>query len=220
MPVSLAVWSQILKPGDGVEFVPPADLKLANAALGAEIADEKSRSSLRLIYSGPSAGDSDDDDEEDEDSDDERLAPVATVLCSLTPGKVEQAMLDLVLEGGQAVAFENTGKNTIYITGNFIDQVPHDDPPSDSELGLPGDEDEEIEGDELVDDEEDVPMQEPEPPKAKSKKSKKGVSVPASESAPQTQSQPPKESTSEPKTSKKEKKDKQKDKKSKGKVVS
>ncbi|KAI0093176.1 hypothetical protein BDY19DRAFT_989841, partial [Irpex rosettiformis] len=160
-------------------------LKIVNAALGEEIADETSRSSLRLVYSGPGADDSDDEDE-DEDEDSDRLAPVATVLCSLTPGKIEQATLDIILEGGQAVAFENTGKNVIYITGNFIDQVPHDDPPSEDELGIPEDDEEafrledvssdvEVEADGLADDEEeDVSMGEPEPqeqpPKANSKK--------------------------------------------------
>ena len=59
-----------------------------NAALGDEIQDEASRSSLKMIYSGPSAGDSDDEDEDEDEEDDEKLAPTATVLCSLTPGKV------------------------------------------------------------------------------------------------------------------------------------
>ena len=43
---------------------------------------------LKMIYSGPSAGDSDDEDEDEDEEDDEKLAPTATVLCSLTPGKV------------------------------------------------------------------------------------------------------------------------------------
>ena len=58
--------SLALHPGEPVEVVPPVDVRISNAALGAELADETSRSSVRLIYLGPKAsGKSDDEEEED-----------------------------------------------------------------------------------------------------------------------------------------------------------
>lgn len=60
------------------------DLKISNAALDAELADENSRSSVRLIYLGPKASDESEDDNED----DEEEEPIGTILCSLTPGRV------------------------------------------------------------------------------------------------------------------------------------
>lgn len=78
-----------LQPGEPVEVAPPADLKISNAALGVELTDENSRSSIRLIYFGPRASDaSEDDEEDDEEEGSESGEPVATVLCSLTPGRV------------------------------------------------------------------------------------------------------------------------------------
>lgn len=54
--------------------------------LGAELADEKGRSTLKLIYLGPPvASESDEEDEEDEEESPELSE---TVLCSLTPGTV------------------------------------------------------------------------------------------------------------------------------------
>lgn len=58
------------------------DLKLSNAALGADLEDETGRSSVRLIYLGPKPSD---ESEDGEDGDEE---PIGTVLCSLTPGRV------------------------------------------------------------------------------------------------------------------------------------
>lgn len=75
--------SQVLNPGEPIEYAPPADLKITSAALGDELADSNARSSVRLIYSAPRPSEDDEDDDEDL-----KLEPAATVLCSLTPGKV------------------------------------------------------------------------------------------------------------------------------------
>jgi len=56
-----------------------------------------------------------------------------TVLGSLTPGKIEQAVVDLVLEEDEEYLFEVVGKNTIFLTGNYIDQVPPDNVPYNDE---------------------------------------------------------------------------------------
>ncbi|PSR92208.1 hypothetical protein PHLCEN_2v4738 [Hermanssonia centrifuga] len=70
---------------------------------------------------GASNSDDEDDEEEEEEEDSE---PITTVLCSLTPGKIEQATIDLILEEDQEIQFEAVGKNTVYLTGNFVDQTP------------------------------------------------------------------------------------------------
>ncbi|KAG8704857.1 peptidylprolyl isomerase fpr4 [Ceratobasidium sp. 395] len=82
------------------------------------------------------------------------------VLCALTPSKVEQQPLDLVLPEGEEIEFVVTGKNPIHLYGNYIsqdgpganddsdedeDEYDLDDIPSDVELGL--DELEDLEGD-------------------------------------------------------------------------
>lgn len=61
-------------------------MRITNIALGDVLADQKGRTTVKLIYLPPSAPENDEDDgEEDEEGTGE---PVATVLCSLTPGKV------------------------------------------------------------------------------------------------------------------------------------
>ena len=58
-------------------------MQVTNASYGEEIADENSRSVVKLSYAGLAPqGDDDDEDEE------LRLEDVTTVLCALTPGKV------------------------------------------------------------------------------------------------------------------------------------
>ncbi|KAI0772588.1 hypothetical protein BC629DRAFT_1583140 [Irpex lacteus] len=104
MVVAVAVWSLELQPGQTESFVPPGDLRITNVALGAELADENGRTSVKLTYQAPGGSDEDEEDEEDEGGE-----PVTTVLCSLTPGK------------DQEVLFESVGKNTVYLTGNYID---------------------------------------------------------------------------------------------------
>lgn len=79
----------MVEAGKPVEFAPPADLRITNVALGAELDDEKSRTTLKLVYFGPAASDeSDEEDEDEEQEETEGAEPIATVLCSLIPGKV------------------------------------------------------------------------------------------------------------------------------------
>lgn len=73
------------------ELTPPADVRITNVALGAELADQKGRTSVKLVYLP--FGDSDDEDEEEEEEGDEeaqasRGAPTETILCTLIPGQV------------------------------------------------------------------------------------------------------------------------------------
>ena len=78
--------SKVVEAGEPIEFTPPADLRIANVALGADLADENGRTTLKLVYFGPAATEESDVEEEEEEEQD--AEPIATVLCSLTPGKV------------------------------------------------------------------------------------------------------------------------------------
>lgn len=78
-----------LKPSDEpVSFIPQSDLRITNIALGDELADAASRTSVKLTYQTPVK--LDDDDEDDEEDAPEPLS--TTVLGSLTPGKVRLAV--------------------------------------------------------------------------------------------------------------------------------
>lgn len=142
MVVSIAVWSLELKPkAEGEEpilFTPPADVRITGMALGDKLEDAHGRTSVKLCYQGPGPEEDPEDEEnkgEDEDDEDDG-ALMTTVLGSLTPGKVEQSVLDICLEQDEDYIFELVGKNTIYLSGNYIDQSPVDNPPfgdSDSE---------------------------------------------------------------------------------------
>ncbi|TCD68067.1 peptidylprolyl isomerase fpr4 [Steccherinum ochraceum] len=186
MATAVAVWSLQLEPGQTESFVPLGDLRITNVALGAELADENGRTSVKLVYIGPSADDSDEDDEEEDEEDEDEDKPgsgepVSTVLCSLTPGKIEQCTVDIVLEGDQEFLFESVGKNVVYLTGNYIDQPNRDQTPFDDDSDSDEDEfdlrdvssDVEIDPDEMeilsdddaqrfeeVDEEEDAPVAE------------------------------------------------------------
>ena len=84
--------SKVIKPGQGVSVIPQSDLVITNAALAAELADDSGRTSVKLTYMRPvKVTDDDEDDDEKNDEDDEDVQ-VETVLCSLTPGKVSNAI--------------------------------------------------------------------------------------------------------------------------------
>jgi len=115
----------VVKPGQGVAVLPQGDLVITNAALGAELADSTGRTSVKLTYLRPVKITSDDEDEEKEDDDDDdEAAQVETVLCSFTPGKIEQCTLNLTFEEDDEFLLEVIGKNEIHLSGNYIDQVP------------------------------------------------------------------------------------------------
>ncbi|KZT08372.1 uncharacterized protein LAESUDRAFT_712896 [Laetiporus sulphureus 93-53] len=129
MAVAIALWSLAVKPGGPIEIRTPSDIRITNVALGDSLDDETGRTSVKLVYHTPSAHDEDEDEDEDEEK---KLDDVhMTVLCSLTPGKIEQATVDVVLEQDEQYVFELSGKNTVYLTGNYIDQTPDQPPYSD-----------------------------------------------------------------------------------------
>ncbi|SAM06743.1 hypothetical protein [Absidia glauca] len=76
------------------------------------------------------------------------------VLCSLTPGKVDQQLLDLIIVQGEQVTFSVQGQQTIHLTGNYLYEGEGGDDEEDSEEGS----EEELDTDEaelMLDDEDD-----------------------------------------------------------------
>jgi FK506-binding nuclear protein len=76
-------------------------------------------------------GDSDDDSEDD--SEDDFGEAEETVLCALTPGKIEQAQLNLTFIQGEVVVFQVSGPNAVHLMGNYIYQGGESDDEDDSD---------------------------------------------------------------------------------------
>ncbi|KAL5507133.1 FPR3 [Sanghuangporus vaninii] len=131
MSAALAVWSVRVEPGKKASLTAQSDIRISIAALDAELKDQSARSSVKLTYVTPQSIDEDEDEEES-------LPPTtSTILCSLTPGKIEHAPLDLVINEDDEVEFEVVGKNAIYLSGNYITQpmdFPADEDDSDEDL--------------------------------------------------------------------------------------
>ncbi|KAL1743489.1 hypothetical protein HDZ31DRAFT_83363 [Schizophyllum fasciatum] len=109
MATAIGVWSEVVKPGTPLVFAPAADLRLTNVSLGVDIADADSRTVVKITHMSPTVP-GEDEDEEDEDEDEIPMKECEAVLCALTPGKIEQAVVDLILQEEQSVAIEAIGK--------------------------------------------------------------------------------------------------------------
>ncbi|KAF8633337.1 hypothetical protein AX17_004509 [Amanita inopinata Kibby_2008] len=179
MTISIGFWSQELIPGKEEVVVPITDLRITNVALGDELADASGRTTVKITYYP--AGNVQDEDE-DEDEDDEKLSETTTVLCSLTAGKFEHTTTDIVLERDEEYTFKVVGKNTIYLSGNYIDQTAVDNPPfvdsdmdSEDEYSLEGASDVDMQSDEIETDAsrfEEVPEEVPEDMSKKPKRAR------------------------------------------------
>jgi len=135
--VALAVWSITLEGGEEKSVELPTHVQITNISFGEDLADETGRTAVKLTYSVFHTSDDDDDDDEDEDA----SVRFTTVLCILTPGKIEQSSVNLILDPDSRPSFRATGKNTVYLTGNYIEQSPENDrSPFGSELGSLGSE--------------------------------------------------------------------------------
>ncbi|KAI8051683.1 hypothetical protein BDF22DRAFT_691730 [Syncephalis plumigaleata] len=64
------------------------------------------------------------------------------VLCNLIPNKIEQQPLDVIFSMGEEITLYVTGKNEVFLTGNYIPDADGDDEEDDED-------DEEIDSDEL-----------------------------------------------------------------------
>ncbi|KAF5317404.1 hypothetical protein D9611_003932 [Ephemerocybe angulata] len=126
------VWSLELPGGSEEAITPPADTRVTNISFGEELADANGRSVIKLGYQALTADDFDEDDEDDEDAPPQGTY-TTTVLSALTAGKIEQTTVNLVLLEDRDYVLTNTGKNTVYLTGNYI-KHDDEDPYGDSEL--------------------------------------------------------------------------------------
>ncbi|KAJ7251546.1 hypothetical protein B0H12DRAFT_1234176 [Mycena haematopus] len=131
MGVEVGVWSCTVEPKKGSTVTPPAAIRITNIALGDVLADSSARTTLKLTYNGAI-----------EEEDQTEPPKTSTFICALTPGKasciciIEQVTTNLVLEDDEEYVFEVVGRNTVYLTGNYIDQRGIEDMPpfgSDSE---------------------------------------------------------------------------------------
>ncbi|KAK0212778.1 hypothetical protein DFS33DRAFT_1492677 [Desarmillaria ectypa] len=127
MAITLALWSIKLTPGKPEIIEAHSDRTVTNIAIGddSEAPSKSSRSTVKLTYPNVAYDEDEDDDSEEEN--------ITTVLCSLSVGKVEQVVTDIVLNEGSSYKFETTGENTIYVSGHIIDQRPFD---SDSDSSM------------------------------------------------------------------------------------
>ncbi|KAF9481510.1 hypothetical protein BDN70DRAFT_830782 [Pholiota conissans] len=120
MSTVLGIWHLVLEGGKVKTIHTPAGVQITNVSYGEEIVDTASRDVVKLSFESLATSDNEDDDEEEKE--DEDIPISTTVLCVLTPGKTEQTSVNVVLDSDAAFKFETTGKNTIYLTGNYISQ--------------------------------------------------------------------------------------------------
>ncbi|KAI0026557.1 hypothetical protein K488DRAFT_92326 [Vararia minispora EC-137] len=128
--IAVPVWSFTLKPGEPQPFAPLFDVVITNIALGDELEDQNARTTVKLSH--PSSPVTDGPDEAAAGGG--TIESTVTVLCSLIPGKIEQATVNITLEGGEEYLLQAVGKNTVFLTGKcYIDSDSSDSEPSDSE---------------------------------------------------------------------------------------
>ncbi|KAJ1790284.1 peptidylprolyl isomerase fpr3 [Coemansia sp. RSA 2399] len=96
-------WALKITPGHTYTQTVDASFRVSNAALGLTLTDEQ-RTSVVATVDGKDF-----------------------VLCSLTPGKIEQQPLDLWMTEGEEITFESNGNNEIHLTGNFVYEDEEDE---------------------------------------------------------------------------------------------
>jgi len=127
MAIAIGVWSLELTPGKPVNFAPEADIRITNVCLGEKLKDESGRSVVKFSYQTPAGAL---DDEGDEDDDEPTLVTKSTILCALKAGTFEQTTTDIILQEDDLYTFEVVGKNTVHLTGNYLDQGGNNPPPT------------------------------------------------------------------------------------------
>ncbi|KAJ7076379.1 hypothetical protein B0H15DRAFT_864343 [Mycena belliarum] len=127
MSFEVGVWSSIVAEKTPVTVDAPAAVRITNVSLGDVLADPSARTSLKLTYKTLIPED---------ESEAEEPATSSTFICALTPGKIEQVTLNIVLEEKEEYILEVVGPNTLHLTGNYIDYRPMDNAPfDDSDMG-------------------------------------------------------------------------------------
>ncbi|KAH8990515.1 hypothetical protein EDB92DRAFT_1864215 [Lactarius akahatsu] len=123
MPVAVALWSIVVKPGEAVSVIPQGDLVITNAALGTELADSHGRTSVKLTYTRPVKVEDDQTTRGGGGGCSSRDRALLVDTGKALP-KIEQSILNLTFEEDDEFLLEVVGKNEVYLTGNYIDQAP------------------------------------------------------------------------------------------------
>ncbi|KAJ7072223.1 hypothetical protein C8F01DRAFT_1103001 [Mycena amicta] len=125
--IAVGVWSLVLQPKKKLPLHTPASIRLTNVALGDVLADESARTTIKLTHDKIFIPNSDDEDEDVP----EKPSKLSTVICSLTPGKIEQAAVNIILEGKEDYTLESVGPNGAPTEGledvQQTDMPPFDD---------------------------------------------------------------------------------------------
>ncbi|KAG9033476.1 peptidylprolyl isomerase fpr4 [Tulasnella sp. JGI-2019a] len=121
-----SLFSAVVKPGQRLRVVPVGDIRLTIATFGEELQSETGRSTLKVYQTAMPEEDEESSDEDSDGEDEEGKEPTfeksPIVIAHLTPGRIETQVLDLMFMEEEAVEFEVTGKNTVHLVGNYIDQ--------------------------------------------------------------------------------------------------
>ncbi|KAK3824905.1 MAG: hypothetical protein J3Q66DRAFT_376890 [Benniella sp.] len=97
----LGFWGLTVLPNKTYSQIVENSFKLSMAALDEEV--KEGRSSVRVT-----------------------VDKKTFVLCSLTPGKIEQQSLDLVFTEGESITFSVSGNNSIHLSGNYLPEDDYD----------------------------------------------------------------------------------------------
>lgn len=156
MSQPVALFGLKVKPGDAHRMSVIRDFKVTSVSFAADALKGNARAVVR-VHITPSPGhpiteeeelaDASEDSDEDEEKEYEERS---FVLCTLTPGKIEQASVDVTFSEQEEIGFSVTGDNEIDLLGNYV--LPADDfdqPPYDS------DDDSEIYSDEYDEEDDD-----------------------------------------------------------------
>ncbi|QRV79330.1 FKBP-type peptidyl-prolyl cis-trans isomerase [Ceratobasidium sp. AG-Ba] len=153
MTIAVAIWSQDLEPNKRNVYKVENDIRITGASLPAQLKDNSGRTVVEVKIKIPEEYDLEEIPTDEKTG--EEVPMHRFVLVALTPGKVEQQPLDLVLPEGEEIEFIVTGKNPIHLYGNFITQGDGGDEDSDEDddddefgLELPSDLEEEDDEDE------------------------------------------------------------------------
>lgn len=179
MSEPIALFGLTVKPGDVHRMDVLRDFRITNVSLGEHV-----KGNARVVVKVhliPQSGhpiteeeelleglmdEDDDDDEEDDEEDEEKEAARAMkqypertfVLCTLTPGKIEQVSVNIGFSEAEEIGFSVTGENEVDLLGNYLapagdfDQEPYD---SDDDSEIDSDEAGSFDSDDEDDDEYD-----------------------------------------------------------------
>ncbi|KAF8342221.1 uncharacterized protein EI90DRAFT_2965318 [Cantharellus anzutake] len=130
MSTSAGVISFLIQPGKNFVLEAEADINIKQVSLHEDLVDN-SRSSLKIFYSAPDENDGSEDGESSKSVGEEEVN--SAVIANFIPGVIEHQPVRLVIPEGQKVSFEITGKNSVYLSGNIILQLPVDLPSDDED---------------------------------------------------------------------------------------